>query len=73
MTDIVGKLQRLKEVDPQAAQWPPNFDWWPLIREVCGEAIATIERLRSLAGKADVGKSFSEITSNVRHASPPDA
>lgn len=29
-----------------------------------------IERLRSIAGKADVGQSFAELTSELRHQTP---
>jgi len=34
------------------------------------EAADTIERLRSLAGKADVGPSFAEVTKELRRVVP---
>lgn len=57
MSDIVERLR---------AYAPGGGDAFDLM---C-EAADTIIRLRSIAGKADVGSSFSEMTSELRHQTP---
>lgn len=65
MSDIVERLR-------EAAK--PN-DWAPDVHcALLSEAADTIERLRSICGKADVGASFAEVTKDLQRRStePPD-
>lgn len=61
MSDIVERLR-----SPELPTQEPEVE--ALLREAAEE----IERLRSLAGKADVGPSFAELTDELRHQTPND-
>jgi hypothetical protein len=64
MSDIV---ERLRSIDDDKMAYSPEA-----VRKLLCEAAGTIERLRSIAGKADAGPSFSELTSELRHQTPSD-
>lgn len=59
MTDIVERLRN-----------PPEDTYHTSAILLMEEAADEIERLRSIAGKADVGPSFSELTDELRHQTP---
>jgi len=63
MTDIVERLRNPPTNKDDNDEWFRFNETLALLNE----AADTIERLRSLAGKADVGSSFSELTSELRH------
>jgi len=75
-TDVLERLKELASlrvgIDPMPS-WLPGFDWGPALSKLAGDAAGEIERLRSLTGKANVGQSFSEMTSELRHQTPSDA
>lgn len=68
MTDIVEQLRKWGEYalqcELQSVEVPTDAIW---------TALHTIERLRALVGKADVGSGFAEITKGVsrRSTEPP--
>jgi hypothetical protein len=72
VSDIVERLRALEhlKVGDPCPEWLPPMHWGPVVSKLVGEAADTIERLRSIAGKADVGPSFSEMTSELRHQTP---
>ena len=68
MSDIVERYEKC------ASLWPSTPSDWveKEARNLLFDAIAEIKRLRSLAGKAGVGPSFSDVTSELRHQTPSD-
>ena len=64
MTDIVT---RLRSYTPEEIAAVCGFKAFQAM--MC-EAADEIERLRSIAGKANVGESFADLTSELRHQTP---
>lgn len=74
MSDIVERLREISSLNAgeEVPDWicDSNGNWGNGLRVLVTEAADTIERLRSIAGKADVGPSFSELTDELRHQTP---
>ena len=69
MTDI-EQLRKVATGEITVPEFSPK-DWRPgSIALLLWNAADTIEELRSLAGKADVGPSFAEVTKELRRAAP---
>lgn len=65
MSDIVERLvEELRGLDESTSL--------AVFLSACRRAADTIETLRSIAGNADVGPSFSDMTSELRHEAPRD-